>query len=374
MNLSGKRSYFGGQVDDSSNGRPPKLFGESSIAPISSYHNDNIYWNIIITNQGNEVAEVDADVTYTQSLTTDGTSRYLSPIRFVLDGTTIPIFFFQTGAYTVTIRDGGLAATTPVIYDTSYVGNGWYPGEQPIFTYNSFIDMINVALKAAHDTVHGADGNEPIMFYNPATGLCGIAVKTASPYAPGGTGQIYMNNILYNFFGNFDAKLSTEVAGGLNNPRYAEILIRNYVFNNGSPVTGYIFVTQEYQSLYLWFDITTVEFVSNRLRIRSEFIPTITVGTQINNASAGSGTASANVLTDFQPSYQPGDQAGPRGYMYYVPGAQYRLIDILNDDIKDFDLKINLVDRIGKRYPYYLPPKQTLYLKMILVKKDLFKN
>lgn len=382
MNL-GKNSFYG----DSSNFKRSKITAESSLAPTSVSNNDNIYWNIIITNTGTTAEQVDANVTYTQSLTTDGTERYLSPIRFVLDGLTIPIFFWDSyiapppaipdeneSLYTVTIRDPNAVppavSTVRVYYDTTYVNNNWYPDQRPIFTYNSFIDMINVALDAAHDGIPGSTpDDEPKMFYQASTGLCGVAVKGGLSYPY----EIYMNNILYNFFGNFDAKLSTEEVSGANNPLYAQILVKDYVINNGIPAANYIFMFQEYQSLYLWYDIATIEFISNRLRIRSEFVPTIQIGNQINDANAGGGPASSNLITDFQPSYQPGDQAGPRGYLYYTPGAQYRLIDILDDDVKEIDIKVTLVDKQGKNYVYYLPPLQTLYLKMLLVKKDLYK-
>lgn len=379
MNL-GRNTYVG----DTPNYKRSKLVAESSLAPVSVSNNDNIYWNIIITNTGTTVAPVNASVTYTQSLTTDGTQRYLSLIRFTLDGSTIPIFFWDVdttdadpnaGLYTVTIRNPaglGTDVTVKVKYDPSYVQNDWYPGEKPIFSYNSFIDMINVALKAAHDGILGhVVGDHPIMYYNANNGLCGIAVKQTpgSPYPY----QIFMNNILYNFFNNFDSKLNPETINGANNPKYAQILVKNYVINSELPVTGYTFVNQEYQSLYLWFDITTIEFVSARLKIRSEFVPTVQIGSQIEDSNAGGGPAASNLLTDFQPTYQPGDQAGPRGYTYYAPGAQYRLIDILDDDVKEVDIQVTLQDRRGKHYQYFLPPLQTLYLKMLLVKKELFK-
>ena len=359
---------------------PPKRPGsaglnlEGKLTPTSVSNDDNIYLNMILTNNSSEVQKLEANVTYTAPITNDATTRYLAVTRFVLDGLTIPIFFFQDGQYIVTVDN----KSETVVYDASYVNNGWYPDDQPIFSYQSFLDMINVALDDAWTAAGYVGYVSPKFAYNYADGIIGLAYPLAAyeDFAPNPP-KIFMNNILYNFFGNWDAKLGPE-----RDPLYAEILIRDGYVNRVTAevnmmLTEFVVMRQEFQSLYNWFDITTITFISNQLKIRGEAVPTIQLGPgQLGNASAGIGTSKTNVLTDFQPAYTPGDQAGPRGYNYFAAQGLggYRPIDILDDSIQAVDIQVYLQDRIGKQYIYYLPPRQTLYIKLALVRKELLKN
>ncbi len=343
-----------------------------------SDNNDFIYYNFNLTNNSDISTLCQITENLNDSITEDGKDYYLSTIRFVLDGSSIPIFIFKDGQYWVTLRYNGIDYSQPVLYvpfDNEF-------GGQTVYSFTAFLEMVNIAFATAYALIPGAPagGKPPYMLFDPVRGTCPL-------YAPTGyvtTGvfpipdvpviNIYMNSRLFGFFNNFFANFLGE--GNANHKDY-EIIVRdlhtsNTNARNPSIPPNYYMMSNEYNSTYSWFDITSIVFNSNTLGVKPEYVPIKNTTTSLTtNNAAGSGPASSSMLTDFQPYLAPGDCAGIRGYNYYTPTAQYRYMNIMKDQIATLDLSVILRDRIGNQYPYYVPPWQSIQVKIVFSKRGL---
>ena len=355
---------------------------------------DNIYWNINVTNNSDQAQPMRTYLKMPDQVIGDGKMRYFSIMRLVIDGTSIPKMLMDPGRFFVGIRinpplpDVPVLQMQEVIYDPAVVqGGGNYPDRHPIFNYQSFVDMWNVAYQLAWDSLPIVAARAllaspplyaPKFLYDSATGSIGFAVQQtyANPdLSQPAYAEVIMNNQVYNCVPSFHANLKTE-----RDLDYASLIIRDYFLNRedvevvGPPSEIFLKIKQEYSTLYNWFDITNISLISGSLPITQELTPTINLtDDNIVASSAGSGSATQPIVTDFQPSFDFGDFAGVSGYLYYTPSV-YRLIDVTNNSIDQVDINIVLKDRQNREYTYFLPSRQTMYIKMLLVKKSLYKS
>lgn len=338
---------------------------------------DNIYYNFNIVNNNNFAIPATTTVFNAAAIIeAAGKDYYLTCIRFVLDGATIPICLHKDNHWVVALTYRGFTGkgtvTNPTPNDTMVGTN--LPA---YYSYTDFLERVNEAFDDAWVALNFQIAlptlNKPYMLYNATTGICTITADPAYDInAPQPIG-VFMNSALYDFFDNFyvkfagDEKSIPPVTNGLN----YQLLFKNL---HGSNVdgAGNITLTQEYSSLYSWFDFTSVVFLSNSLGVTPEFFPVAnnTNTTNNPNGTAGNGNPTLQILTDFQPYYGPGDQAGPRSYLYYVPNGPYRLIDLNNGDIKNMDINIQIRDRVGAQYQYYVPPNQTVQVKLLFTRRE----
>ena len=342
-----------------------------------------LYYNFNLVNNSDVSVPCSFLTSLGSPLLSNATEYYLTTVRFVLDGTTIPIFVFQDGVYFVTLSWNGNDVAAPVIYTPYYPVNG----QKSVFSYQSFINMINDALQTAFTAISAivgfpADVTEaPYMVYVPATGLCPFFAQITYPANVSGFPvKVYMNTRLYNFFGNFLVNYagteSLTPGPPMSSHKNYEIVIQNLKNSNVKSQilfvpTNYYMMPQEYSSLFLWFDITGVIFTSNTIGVAPEYFPTQNASTtQLATAnSGGTGPASTSMITDFQPYYAPGDAAGVRSYLYYAP-SQYRLINLQKNFIQSLDLTIQLRDRVGTQYQYFIPPHQSAQVKIGFIKRS----
>lgn len=340
---------------------------------------DNIYYNYNIVNNSN----VSIPCTFSEQLTApileNAQDYYLSTIRFVLDGASIPIFTFPSDTtYYVTLQAGAVTSASVAV---TYVNFARVNGQNTVYSYKAFLEMINTALGLAFagaiQAAAPALSVAPFMSYDETSGICSLNGNYDSYLAPNGPAnhiRVFFNGRLYNFFNNFLAQFNGEDRA---DKKDYEILFRDYqqnVYNNIGNTISYLKMSQEYNSLFSWFDITGFVFLSNTIGVKSEYYPIQnTTDTLSNpNATAGIGPASTPMITDFQPYYGINDAAGPRGYLYYTPSSQYRLIDLLSNKLNQMDLTILLRDRVGKKTQYFIPPNQSVQVKIIFAKKALY--
>lgn len=351
----------------------------TSVAQIRDADTQRV--NIIVRNNMSTPQPAMTQVTFGQSMITDGTDRYLAVQRLAFSGSTIPIFFFQRNLYEVRVGSTSLAGSLTVPVDISIPGDedlfppGLYTGNYPIYSYNTFLMIVNRALSAAWNSLNGKTSTEPPrIVFDPSDGLVKLVVEDT--FLDTDDGYVQVNQELWNFFPNFAASYPTGATD-----LYAQFLIQNEEINtvtNSTPTT-FIVMSQEFPFPAAWFDIQTVQIQSNLLKLNQELVPSITTGTvqQMNNSGTGTanggGPVYSPILTDFQPLYDSQDRAGMRGWISYV-ADELRPIDVLGDDIRDVDITVNLVDKRGRVYPYYIPIGQSLQLKLVFQKKTLWKH
>jgi hypothetical protein len=228
------------------------------------------------------------------------------------------------------------------------------------------------------------ESRAPVMLFNPNTGTCQLYADVffypfvSSPPAFEQPYAIFMNNALYNFFGNFPSALYL----GDNNPNHCDYQIIGatndvaFILNGNTNASispnlipsGYYRVDQEYSSVYLWYSVTSISFISNGLGVIPEYIPPVNDTDNVVSDGAGAGNNAQLILTDFVPNYAPGDVSGPNSYLYYAVAGEWRFSCLTVDEIRNMDLTIRLRTRIGQDLPYYLPPYQSATIKVAFVK------
>ena len=128
-------------------------------------------------------------------------------------------------------------------------------------------------------------------------------------------------------------------------------------------------MTQNYPTIFKWYDITTLSLLSNYMGMRPVYEPVTNLTSTINTIStAGAGPATSQTLIDFQAYMTSNDPAGIRGNIFFIPQSQWQEIDILIDDIQNLDLTFVMRSRTGESYPYYIPPNASVQLKLIFRK------
>lgn len=326
---------------------------------------ENIYYNINLINNSATPASAIAAQDLTGPIVNDAREYYLSAIRFVLDGSTIPIFTFDTNAYWVTLSapdEGGNIIYSSIVVVNPYVND---PDGNSIYSFTAFLEMINRAFSGAALAL-GID--PPFLLYDADNQRIALYAPVVYP----GHSNVYMNTALYTFFNNYYAKINSY---GAADHRDVQIFVADLHGANTVTLNGvsYLKMDQEYSSLFCWFEYTTILFLSNSIGIRHEFSPTNNNTSALTtNNTAGTGVASMPIMTDFQPYYAIGDPAGPRGYLYYTPTGPYRLMNLLKKDIQQIDIRIQLRSRTGATVDYKIPPFQTVTLKLAFGRKTMY--
>jgi hypothetical protein len=340
---------------------------------------DNIYVNVVLTNNSNKSVPCISTQTLTSAIIDKPSDYYFAVAKFSMDGASIPIFNFVNNAYWVTIGYNGYYATYPVVY----VPYDFNRPDQSVYSYQEFINEINNALTLAfNDASANASGwpggasAAPYMIYSPrAGGLCSLLAQTAYDSTASTPIQIFMNTTLYYFFDNMLVKFLGE---GLSTYRDFQILVQD-LHNNTTAIdpsipSGYYRMDQEYPRLYSWWDTESIVFKSSLIGVREEYVPTTNISSSLVGANtAGSGTSQASNLTDFTASFPITDPGGYRSQLVYFPPF-YRLIDLLSNNVRGIDISVYWVDKTNTQRIYYIPPNQTVSMKFAFLKKSLYKN
>jgi|GEM_PF-3345995 len=337
-----------------------------------------IYYNYNVTNNNPTSAPVSFTNTLNKAILDDGRSRYMSTIRLSIDGADNFLFNFVDGGYKVTLSYGGFDATVDVVYVPFEV----FPpvaGNQSVFSYQSFIEMINTALSTAFINLQGLvvippaiiAGGAPFLHFNTNNKRIQIFLPavyiTHNPLIPL---TMFMNNRLYLFFGNYFVQFNGDNRADFKD---YQILQRSYHNINRQlhEAIEYDVMDQEWVSLYWWQDITTLVLISNALGVKGEYLPAVNItNSLVSPNTAGIGAPTSNMITDKQMYFAEGEAACSRGQLYYAAEGPWRLACLEKDIIDNIDLTIQIRTRTGAQFQMYLPPYQSLQIKMVFVKKN----
>ncbi len=316
---------------------------------------------------------------------TGGTGTYTVSVASLAAST----YIYTSNTYIVTLVKAGIDYKQPVIFSdtggvptltaTSYIAG--------VYSYAAFLKAINAAfLRAAT----AASCSAPYMIYNPNGGLISLYCL-ASEFEESVVGRIniFMDNILFGFFDNFYIEFFSQ--GSYSGKDVRIVTINQYGTNASSlagPPTvtggldpsipaGYLRISQEGSNNQRFWQPNAITFKTTRMGVRPEFTqgaynPNLSTGI-VNTQNSGAGLPFDTIMTDFIPGFSSGEQIGWRQDLEYNPQF-YRLIDLLGNTSNNIDLSIFWTDQLGNEFPFYLEANKAASVKLIFIKKSLYKN
>lgn len=325
-------------------------------------NDDNIYYNIVINNNGESSIPAIYTEQKVKAIVEHPEQYFLSMVRFSLALQTVPIFTFKDDQYFITLSYLGVDYSFPIVYQSlNTVG---FPSNRAVFSYQHMVDMINTTFETAFNAIPVKPAgivNPPYMTYSGQTNL--FTLHTQTQYALAGSIEIWFNNILYYFFDNFETLFNGENNASKKDFKF---IIQNKFVNtetfNGQPC---YFFDQEYVATFNFAELKTIVFKTSTIPVRPEFTP------NLNN----NGNISFDpIMVDFEVDPE-GSSALYRGYLNYVPSAQYRLIDLVGrEPLSNISITVSYKDQNQVSFPVLIAPKKSLSMKLAFVKKDLYKN
>lgn len=353
----------------------------------------HIYYNGELFNSSfNQSIPAEINDVLNSEIIKNGSEYYLSVVRLGVSGHALPIFNISgallsvvppyTTRYSVSLSIGGFIETTPVEFspitdDQNLIFN--------VYTYEHFLDCINSAyIKCYNDfnTHHGgilaARVNQaPLLYYDSVTNLISIYMESGYNGSTLNPIGVYMNNILFDFFDSFEFLLLNSYNSSNGTDIQLNILAENcinlsplqpgnlarlstWVINAGQQIWK---MTQQYPSVYSWNIIESLILASS-IGVNSENIPfSNKPGLSISNSSIFA-------LTDFNSNLSESSNVGSRGFLQYVPTAEYRLVDVTNTSrIQNISLSIYYRDFTGGLNKLYLNPRYTMSVKLLFRRK-----
>lgn len=335
----------------------------------------HIYYDISLKNTATTPIIAKLFENRTSALIENPREYYYSCVRFQIPTAYLPIFIYPNNGLVAnnTAYSVGIKYNTGVTGDyRSYViyvpFNNTTVNTDPayffVYSFQQFVDAINTAFNSSFTALKTANAGAtvttpPFITFDASTGLFSLNAETAYSNA---NYEIFMNTDLYGFFDNFEAYRYV----GATNGKDVKILVKNNGNNTISltppPSYGSIScyqMTQEYKSLFNWFDVRSLVFVSNTVGVADEAINVI------NSETPNTGNSYQKILTDFQLNTED----IPRSYIQYVPTAEYRLIDLTSSSpLYLFDVQIFFKTGDQQLYPLYILPQETIDIK------NLFRN
>jgi hypothetical protein len=300
----------------------------------------------------------------------------MSVIRFCIPTAYCPIFVWPEAApagsnlpnnsyYSVTINNSQVFLTYVPLNNTTVadVSNLF------VYSYQQFIDAINVALNADFIAAGGGATAPPYLIYDAPTGLISIVAQKA--YANQTNYKIYFNNPLYTFFDNWKVQRN---GVGTALGKDVQIFVQNNGNNDytghppnyavGTADDSYI-MTQEYCALFNWSTVRSIVFTTNTIPVASE---------SINVQQAGLDSTGSNyrkIITDFEPVIQSGISNNTlRSYLQYQPSGEYRMIGLeSNQPLYTTDIAIYFETSDQKLYQLYINDGEYISIKMLFRKK-----
>jgi len=363
---------------------------------------DNVYLNVVINHDDSQGVQPTL-AAYRENKSSPIISKmedyYMSIIRFVIPGDTIPLFIMpivpgQTDPnltpLVISIQFG--TSVFPVNLEYFNTNPAFLPPNQNnpngqiitpyYFTYsfNKMILMINTALATAYANFVAAfpaapqvvANQTPFFFYDPATELISLIVHYTWATTGANQALITINYELANylFAFPFTSKLLTPTLDTL------AFYIDNNNGTNGYALYGtaptnppsFLQISQEYVATQYWISLRKLVILSSSLPTRKEVVPVIN-----EDGSQTGQYAGQSILTDFVPPVEYLSQV--RTISYYNPTSQYRLVDIPNSGpLSNIDISVYWQDKLGNLYPIYLSVYQQASFKIGFFRKTLYKH
>lgn len=366
-------------------------------------HNvDHIYYNGELFNSSytNSIpAEINAVLN--SEIIKNGHEYNLSVIRMGVSGHALPIYTIYNNLlsvingtpvippyntiFSVSLGIGATIETVnvefqPITDDPNLIFN--------IYTYQHWLDCINAAYSACYTLYNTNHGNAiglrvnqaPFFFYDSTTNLISMYVESGYSQSIINPINVYMNNLLFDFFDSFDYSLlnSYNSAIGLDiqlnidpttclnispiqqgNPA----ILSQWIINAGQSIWQ---LRQQYPSVYSWNIVESLVLVTS-IGINSEVIPFTTgQGLQLSNSSI-------LALTDISSNLNPTNNTGSRSFLQYLPTAEYRICNITNSSrIQQITVAIYYRDFRGGLTKLFLNPRYTMSVKLLFRKKSYF--
>ncbi len=268
-----------------------------------------------------------------------------------------------------------------------------------VFSYQVLIDMLNTALQQllinsgiaallpAPPTPPLINPNQPFFFLDPDTNLISLVypkyfANITSPLTT--LPVIFINSLLKNyldsfdfFFFQFDQPQGRDFDFVLVEPTPDKIYYPpNFVLPanaTAAPVQSPIIFyreEQEYSVLEYWSSLRKIIIATNTIPINTEYVPSPGLGLNGNGGS----NVSFPIISDFIPNID--QSAGiSRSIAFYLPQAQYRLVDMISDNpLQKIDLKLFWQDIAGNLYPLTVSAFQQSEIKLGFFRKSLYKE
>ncbi len=262
-----------------------------------------------------------------------------------------------------------------------------------VYSYDVLIKMLNGTLIVLLDTIIDPVENEslrqllinnninrPYFDYDPTTQLISLYVPrqfitTTAPFSD--RPEIFINELLQNYIFSFDFSFvgHNQPAGrdytfNFDDPRdinaYIPYGFQVPVVGPGEelPLPQYYQFSQEYPTVGRWTSLRKIILATSSIPINKEYI------TPANNSDVN---ASFPILADFVPNIERGGET--RSVAYYVPSAQYKLIDLVSDQpLYKIDINIYWEDTRGNLYPIEITSLQQASVKLGFFRKTLYKE
>jgi len=349
---------------------------------------DNIYYNVTINSDNTQRYSIPKlSISRTENILDKASDYYVTVIRFNIPSAYVPILIFvptsdqsNIGVYNITLSYKDYDSLQPLIYDDRGNGsaNPSTVGYYYMYDFQQMADMINSALAIALNDikVHFQDDDDPnleacpppFIVFDPISKLFAFYISnlmfnvTNDPHI-----SMYINDPLATLIGSFP--FLRIYNGQILNPvnsKDVQILCKNHGNNivsnpNGDTedTTDYLYLSQEYITIYNWNPFKKIVITTTSLPILGENIDS-------------TGNNLRTILTDFVPSVSATEF---RTVYQYFPTSQYRLIDLTNDGpLKAFDINVWWEDINGDLRLIYLPWNSQIEVKIAFVKKDLYKT
>lgn len=351
---------------------------------INKKNTDHIYYDMSLTNSGATNLIANLFDQRNQPLLDNPNEYHLSVVRFTVPTSYLPIFVWRdigtndpdNNYYSVTISRAGVNYRVFLTYvPQNFPANNTNQQYLFVYSYQQFIDTINVALNQAFLLAGGTGTSPPYLLYNANTGLISLVAQYA--YAnSAGQYQIYMNNPLYLFFDNFkSSRLGVNQIAGKDNLIFVQNngnndFMSHPPFSALSNVFDSYIMTQEYNSLFLWNSVRSLVFITNTVPVCDEALNVK------NSESLTTGSTYRKIMTDFELNIQSGISNNTlRSYVQYAVSGEYRLIDLQsNTPLYTFDIQIFFQTADLKLYPLYISNNQSISIKVMFRNKKFKKG
>ena len=365
----------------------------------SPHEVDHIYYNGTLFNSSftNSIPAQISDV-LNGAILQKGHDWYVSVVRIGVSGHSLPIANIANylisqppdprnapfiTKFTVSLSYGGNVQTNNVIFfpttnDDRIKFN--------IYTYQHWLNCINEAYKRCYtewrlnygDGIFNIVNHAPFLAYDPAQNLFSLYCESGYDSGNFQPINVYMNRILFDYFDSFEifyldrytSPVGLDVqfnirADTCNNltpvPVGAPAVLSSWVVNAGQSIYQ---MTQQYPSAYTWNIVRSLVLTSS-IGVQNESVPISGDGnTSFSNSNL-------TILTDFESNLSQDNNSGSRGFLQYVPTAQYRYVDITNSSVlQSIQLGIYYVDFTGKLVQLILNPRYSMSVKLLFVRKS----
>lgn len=360
------------------------------------FQDEHIYYNINIYNgsdsTNNSIAYFSEE--RTEPILYNPEDYHLSVVRMEIPLSTIPIFYFplivgtnnpDNNFFRIFLRFNGVNYPNNNGQGITYITLNSTPGFIPsIYSYHHFVNLINVALSDAFNSIPGPIlailsavpyniNTPPIMLYDQNTKLFKIIAQSISGlngYNNGpingpstNTLEIWFNGNLFTYFEYFESffrGFPSDLSTTIDSQRNFQIIVRNYGDNY---VSNNLIITQEIQGLFLLNSLRKIILTTDSIPVKRENIATFT--------ESGNPTT-RSILSDFEPSIDINTNS--RETVQYIPTAEYRLVDMLgNNPLRRLSIQIFWEDQRQKLYPIFIPPYKGITVKILFRKKSVIK-